>query len=56
MEGFMAEKSIDYPRDPETQTLLAAIHPQLQVLDISESTANIRNTSTFSSVPLHMTM
>lgn len=31
MEAFKFVKSIDYPRDPETRNLTAAIHPQLQV-------------------------
>ncbi|XP_051560745.1 N-acyl-aromatic-L-amino acid amidohydrolase (carboxylate-forming) B-like [Myxocyprinus asiaticus] len=33
MEVFMFQSSIDYPRDPETQELNAAIHPQLQDRD-----------------------
>ncbi|KAK7161241.1 hypothetical protein R3I94_004046 [Phoxinus phoxinus] len=33
MEAFKFIKSIDYPRDPETRTLTAAIHPQLQDRD-----------------------
>ncbi|XP_051993449.1 N-acyl-aromatic-L-amino acid amidohydrolase (carboxylate-forming) B-like [Xyrauchen texanus] len=33
MEVFMFQRSIDYPRDPETQELNAAIHPQLQDRD-----------------------
>lgn len=31
VETYMLIKSVDYPRDPETRTLTAAIHPQLQV-------------------------
>uniref|UniRef100_A0A8C1PJW0 Succinylglutamate desuccinylase/Aspartoacylase catalytic domain-containing protein n=1 Tax=Cyprinus carpio TaxID=7962 RepID=A0A8C1PJW0_CYPCA len=31
VEAFRFIKSVDYPRDPETRTLTAAIHPQLQV-------------------------
>lgn len=30
MDLFVVEKSVDYPRDPETRELTAAIHPQLQ--------------------------
>lgn len=30
VEVFVFEKSVDYPRDPETNELTAAIHPQLQ--------------------------
>ncbi|ROL46561.1 N-acyl-aromatic-L-amino acid amidohydrolase (carboxylate-forming) B [Anabarilius grahami] len=33
MEAFKFIKSIDYPRVPETRTLTAAIHPQLQDRD-----------------------
>ncbi len=31
VETFKFIRSVDYPRDPETRTLTAAIHPQLQV-------------------------
>uniref|UniRef100_A0A8C6U7J7 N-acyl-aromatic-L-amino acid amidohydrolase n=1 Tax=Neogobius melanostomus TaxID=47308 RepID=A0A8C6U7J7_9GOBI len=30
LEVFVKEKSVDYPRNPETSELTAAIHPQLQ--------------------------
>uniref|UniRef100_A0A673G8B9 Aminoacylase 3 n=1 Tax=Sinocyclocheilus rhinocerous TaxID=307959 RepID=A0A673G8B9_9TELE len=33
VEAFKFIKSFDYPRDPETRTLTAAIHPQLQDRD-----------------------
>uniref|UniRef100_A0A673GD55 N-acyl-aromatic-L-amino acid amidohydrolase n=1 Tax=Sinocyclocheilus rhinocerous TaxID=307959 RepID=A0A673GD55_9TELE len=33
VEAFKFIKSVDYPRDPETRTLTAAIHPQLQDKD-----------------------
>ncbi|KAL7855634.1 hypothetical protein AOLI_G00192380 [Acnodon oligacanthus] len=33
VEAFMIEKSVDYPRDPETKTPIAAVHPQLQDQD-----------------------
>ncbi|KAG9260014.1 N-acyl-aromatic-L-amino acid amidohydrolase (carboxylate-forming) B-like [Astyanax mexicanus] len=33
VESYMVEKSIDYPRDPETQRPSAAVHPQLQDQD-----------------------
>ncbi|XP_043092074.1 N-acyl-aromatic-L-amino acid amidohydrolase (carboxylate-forming) B [Puntigrus tetrazona] len=33
VETFRLIKSVDYPRDPETRTLSAAIHPQLQDKD-----------------------
>ncbi|XP_050965236.1 N-acyl-aromatic-L-amino acid amidohydrolase (carboxylate-forming) B isoform X2 [Labeo rohita] len=33
VEAFEFIKSVDYPRDPETRTLTAAIHPQLQDRD-----------------------
>ncbi|XP_016112570.1 N-acyl-aromatic-L-amino acid amidohydrolase (carboxylate-forming) A-like [Sinocyclocheilus grahami] len=33
VEAFKFIKSVDYPRDPETRTLTAAIHPQLQDRD-----------------------
>uniref|UniRef100_A0A671KPN8 N-acyl-aromatic-L-amino acid amidohydrolase n=1 Tax=Sinocyclocheilus anshuiensis TaxID=1608454 RepID=A0A671KPN8_9TELE len=33
VETFKFIKSVDYPRDPETRTLTAAIHPQLQDKD-----------------------
>uniref|UniRef100_A0A8C1GI98 N-acyl-aromatic-L-amino acid amidohydrolase n=1 Tax=Cyprinus carpio TaxID=7962 RepID=A0A8C1GI98_CYPCA len=33
VETYMLIKSVDYPRDPETRTLTAAIHPQLQDKD-----------------------
>ncbi|XP_067261148.1 N-acyl-aromatic-L-amino acid amidohydrolase (carboxylate-forming) B-like isoform X1 [Chanodichthys erythropterus] len=33
MEAFKFIKSIDYPRNPKTRTLTAAIHPQLQDRD-----------------------
>nr|XP_055060393.1 N-acyl-aromatic-L-amino acid amidohydrolase (carboxylate-forming) B [Misgurnus anguillicaudatus]XP_055060394.1 N-acyl-aromatic-L-amino acid amidohydrolase (carboxylate-forming) B [Misgurnus anguillicaudatus]XP_055060395.1 N-acyl-aromatic-L-amino acid amidohydrolase (carboxylate-forming) B [Misgurnus anguillicaudatus]XP_055060396.1 N-acyl-aromatic-L-amino acid amidohydrolase (carboxylate-forming) B [Misgurnus anguillicaudatus] len=35
VEVFTLHKSIDYPRDPETRELTAAIHPQLQDRDFS---------------------
>ncbi|XP_026110672.1 N-acyl-aromatic-L-amino acid amidohydrolase (carboxylate-forming) B-like [Carassius auratus] len=33
VEAFKLIKSVDYPRDPETRSLTAAIHPQLQDKD-----------------------
>ncbi|XP_072525866.1 N-acyl-aromatic-L-amino acid amidohydrolase (carboxylate-forming) B-like isoform X2 [Salminus brasiliensis] len=33
VEAYIVEKSVDYPRDPETQRPSAAIHPQLQDQD-----------------------
>ncbi|KAK7912899.1 hypothetical protein WMY93_013110 [Mugilogobius chulae] len=30
VEAFVFEKSVDYPRDPETSDLMAAVHPKLQ--------------------------
>ncbi|XP_059410690.1 N-acyl-aromatic-L-amino acid amidohydrolase (carboxylate-forming) B-like [Carassius carassius] len=33
VEAFKFIKSVDYPRDPKTRTLTAAIHPQLQDKD-----------------------
>lgn len=35
IEAYLFEKSMDYPRDPKTGQLTAAIHPQLQVLKIT---------------------
>lgn len=35
VEAYLIEKSMDYPRDPKTGQLTAAIHPQLQVLKIT---------------------
>lgn len=35
IEAFVWEKSLDYPRDPETRELTAAIHPQLQDNDFT---------------------
>ncbi|XP_066506682.1 N-acyl-aromatic-L-amino acid amidohydrolase (carboxylate-forming) B-like isoform X2 [Hoplias malabaricus] len=33
IEAFTVEKSIDFPRDPETKTVMVTIHPQLQDQD-----------------------
>ncbi|XP_071751813.1 N-acyl-aromatic-L-amino acid amidohydrolase (carboxylate-forming) B-like [Centroberyx gerrardi] len=35
VEAYTLEKSIDYPRDPETKEITAIIHPQLQDRDFS---------------------
>ncbi|XP_071382383.1 N-acyl-aromatic-L-amino acid amidohydrolase (carboxylate-forming) B-like [Centroberyx affinis] len=35
VEAYALEKSIDYPRDPETKEITAIIHPQLQDRDFS---------------------
>ncbi len=34
VEAYTLVKSVDYPRDPTTNEIIAVIHPQLQVQDI----------------------
>ena len=42
VEVFSMVKHIDYPRDRETRTITAAIHPQLQVRTYFELEALIK--------------